>query len=476
MASGQQGFLQSYPDDEGPASEKSNKTKYLIAMYWALTTITTVGYGDILPSSDREIGITMFAMIVGCSYYAYVIALISSVVGQDSIQNIKYFDRMEIITDWANAHNMDPALRREIQQYFREVLKSRPYEEEQSILKDMPPDLRNKVGAVLIPDNVRFLYLFNHIHPSNLAKMVSIIKFVHIEEGGILVRSNEVGHSMFIVEDGVVNKKASAVADAKSSNRLSKLGRHISPHELLRNGESFGEEVALSLFKHYSYTVAALIKTTLHMIPANDLSILFSSTPDILEAMIENFRRRYDISANNAAKFGANKRISSIFGGSSGVPPGYPEQVIKLLNEIKDSLCTNGEGAENKRRMSLNSPTPEGLQKASSPFGAVKDEIINARTTSFDAVKYEIANARSRPPLKSTRQIFSMKALPLMKRSSLPSFNRWRSTSQSSLNPGKGSPSNFASPKEGNSSKFASAMETELPDRKLSYVREQESV
>ena len=35
---------------------------YVLSLYWSLTTVSTVGYGDITPKSTEEIGIVLFTM------------------------------------------------------------------------------------------------------------------------------------------------------------------------------------------------------------------------------------------------------------------------------------------------------------------------------------------------------------------------------------------------------------------------------
>lgn len=49
----------------------NNLQRYIYSLYWAVTTIVTVGYGDIVPTNLTELIISIFVIIVGCGVFAY---------------------------------------------------------------------------------------------------------------------------------------------------------------------------------------------------------------------------------------------------------------------------------------------------------------------------------------------------------------------------------------------------------------------
>ena len=54
------------------------------ALWWAFSTITTVGYGDTFPVTIEGRGVAMFLMIVGVSLFGYITANIAAfLVAQD---------------------------------------------------------------------------------------------------------------------------------------------------------------------------------------------------------------------------------------------------------------------------------------------------------------------------------------------------------------------------------------------------------
>lgn len=49
----------------------SDLSKYVISLYWAFSTLCTVGYGDVVPNTTLERIFTIFAMLVGATVFAY---------------------------------------------------------------------------------------------------------------------------------------------------------------------------------------------------------------------------------------------------------------------------------------------------------------------------------------------------------------------------------------------------------------------
>jgi hypothetical protein len=60
--------------------------EYLYSWYWSLTTMITVGYGDISPKNDIEVAIASLAMLFGCGFFAYAISSIGIIVEKFSMQ------------------------------------------------------------------------------------------------------------------------------------------------------------------------------------------------------------------------------------------------------------------------------------------------------------------------------------------------------------------------------------------------------
>lgn len=67
-------WLDSMEDKFGAQYEDPTPfSKYAAALYWAITTITSVGYGDITPQNAEEMFICTLFLLVGSILWAYII-------------------------------------------------------------------------------------------------------------------------------------------------------------------------------------------------------------------------------------------------------------------------------------------------------------------------------------------------------------------------------------------------------------------
>ena len=58
--------------------EKSGYTNIPISIYWAIVTLTTVGYGDIVPTTPFGQVVSSFIMLIGYSMLAVPTGIITS--------------------------------------------------------------------------------------------------------------------------------------------------------------------------------------------------------------------------------------------------------------------------------------------------------------------------------------------------------------------------------------------------------------
>ena len=48
---------------------ESTDSEYIAALYWSITTMTTVGFGDVTPQSDSERVFCIFSMVLTGGFY-----------------------------------------------------------------------------------------------------------------------------------------------------------------------------------------------------------------------------------------------------------------------------------------------------------------------------------------------------------------------------------------------------------------------
>ena len=72
-------WLTSYDDGSGVTAETS--VQYLYSVYWALTTLTTVGYGDITPANNAERKYTLMTLLIGALVFGYILSSVGEMMG-----------------------------------------------------------------------------------------------------------------------------------------------------------------------------------------------------------------------------------------------------------------------------------------------------------------------------------------------------------------------------------------------------------
>jgi hypothetical protein len=122
-------------------------TRYLAAFYWAASTATTTGVGDVAPATVGERAFNSAAILIGVIFYAYIAGLVAGMMTQGVATATK---TVLFTADFAARSARLPApLRHRFNSYHRARLAfTTPFDEKQ-ILADVPFTLRKDVVVFL---------------------------------------------------------------------------------------------------------------------------------------------------------------------------------------------------------------------------------------------------------------------------------------------------------------------------------------
>ena len=94
-------------------------TLYVSGVYWAFSTITTVGYGDIAAFTIGEMIMSIICMIIGVTYYGFVIGSVTSLLESFDKKNIAFDRKYNQFVDFVYGADLTPQLKERVEDHFK---------------------------------------------------------------------------------------------------------------------------------------------------------------------------------------------------------------------------------------------------------------------------------------------------------------------------------------------------------------------
>jgi len=176
--------------------------QYLTSLYWSITTLTTVGYGDISATNEAEKYVAIVALILGVMCYAVLIGQMAASLGSitskdDSFyeEHQSHFDEFRNINGRLLGKKMISAVHFKYQKYAVKMQQERKYQATKRVLDALDKSLQREVLDVLCKEHERSALLDNIMHMSrglNIDDRNALHWLLH-SELQIIKRVNKVG-------------------------------------------------------------------------------------------------------------------------------------------------------------------------------------------------------------------------------------------------------------------------------------------
>jgi voltage-gated potassium channel Kch len=190
----------------GVASELSPQQKYITALYWAVTTLSTVGYGDITPDQSRSIQVvfTMVVMLLGVGMYGYIIGNVATLITNLDAARASYLEKMEEVNLFLKTRSVPAPLQERVRSYYRYLWETQKSITTQALLGELPHTLSTDIALFLNKNILEKVPYFSDADDLFIREIVQVMEPLAFLPGDYIIRQGEYGDSMYFLSSGEI--------------------------------------------------------------------------------------------------------------------------------------------------------------------------------------------------------------------------------------------------------------------------------
>lgn len=192
---------------------------YCSALYWAIVTLTSIGYGDITPQNEVEYIVATACMSVMAGLWAYVIGAVCGIVATLQPHEVNFKQNMDDLNLMMCDCGMPSEVRERLRRYFHEARDMSRQRIERNVIDQMSPALQGEVAMFVHGrwiENVPFLRAMDRESFISVARWFHMMVFAPKEDA-------RQDRTLFIIQRGIGARRG----------------------KILQTGDAWGEDMLL---------------------------------------------------------------------------------------------------------------------------------------------------------------------------------------------------------------------------------------
>ncbi|XP_049887583.1 potassium voltage-gated channel unc-103-like isoform X2 [Pectinophora gossypiella] len=265
----------SYDNSTGP----SMRSRYITALYFTCTSLTSVGFGNVAPNTDMEKGFTIFVMLVGSLMYASIFGNVSAIIQRLYSGTARYHTQILRVREFIRFHQIANPLRQRLEEYFQHAWSYTNGIDTSSLLKGFPECLQADICLHLNRNLLANCSAFEGASPGCLRALSLRFKTTHAPPGETLVHRGDVLTSLYFISRGSIEILKDDIVMA-----------------ILGKDDIFGENPCIhATVGRSNCRVRALTYCDLHRVHRDDLLDVLDFYPEFRQSFVNNLEITYNM-------------------------------------------------------------------------------------------------------------------------------------------------------------------------------------
>ncbi|XP_048870758.1 potassium voltage-gated channel subfamily H member 4-like isoform X2 [Brienomyrus brachyistius] len=179
----------------------SPRSAYIAALYFTLSSLTSVGFGNVCANTDAEKIFSVCTMLIGALMHAVVFGNVTAIIQRMYSRRSLYHTRMKDLKDFIRVHRLPQQLKQRMLEYFQTTWSVNNGIDANELLHDFPDELRADIAMHLNKDILQ-LPVFESASRGCLRSLSLHIKTSFCAPGEYLIRHGDALHANYFVCSG----------------------------------------------------------------------------------------------------------------------------------------------------------------------------------------------------------------------------------------------------------------------------------
>ncbi|XP_076827439.1 voltage-gated inwardly rectifying potassium channel KCNH2 isoform X2 [Brachyhypopomus gauderio] len=270
-------------NDTIPNSGPSIKDRYVTALYFTFSSLTSVGFGNVSPNTNSEKIFSICVMLIGSLMYASIFGNVSAIIQRLYSGTARYHTQMLRVREFIRFHQIPNPLRQRLEEYFQHAWSYTNGIDMNAVLKGFPECLQADICLHLNRTLLQNCKAFKGSTKGCLRALAMKFKTTHAPPGDTLVHQGDVLTALYFISRGSIEILRGDVVVA-----------------ILGKNDIFGEPINLYARPGKSNAdVRALTYCDLHKILREDVLEVLDMYPEFSDHFWSNLEITFNLRDTN---------------------------------------------------------------------------------------------------------------------------------------------------------------------------------
>uniref|UniRef100_A0A670HRC4 Voltage-gated inwardly rectifying potassium channel KCNH3 n=1 Tax=Podarcis muralis TaxID=64176 RepID=A0A670HRC4_PODMU len=179
----------------------SLRSAYITSLYFALSSLTSVGFGNVSANTDSEKIFSICTMLVGALMHAVVFGNVTAIIQRMYARRFLYHSRTRDLRDYIRIHRIPPPLKQRMLEYFQATWSASNGIDTRELLQSLPDELRADIALHLHKELLQ-LPLFEGASRGCRRSLSLSVRTSFCTPGEYLIRQGDALQALYLVCSG----------------------------------------------------------------------------------------------------------------------------------------------------------------------------------------------------------------------------------------------------------------------------------